>query len=65
MTKASGDKRAALAQQLIGSMDEIDEAEAERLCVEESLRRYQAYKQGRMTARPADEVFREIRARLK
>lgn len=58
-------ERAALAERLIESLDSLDDAEAERLWVEEAERRYQAYKQGRLSARPAAEAVRNAQARLR
>jgi len=57
-------ERAALAERLIESLDSLDDAEAERLWVEEAERRYQAYKQGRLSARPAAEAIQNAQARL-
>ena len=56
-------ERAALAECLIESLDVLDDAENERLWVEQAERRYQAYKQGRLSARPAAEAIRDARAR--
>jgi len=58
-------ERAALAERLIESLDSLDDAETERLWVEEAERRYQAYKQGRLSARPAAEAVRNAQARLR
>ncbi len=57
-------ERAALAERLIESLDSLDDAETERLWVEEAERRYQAYKQGRLSARPAAEAIQNAQARL-
>lgn len=57
--------RAILAERLLASLDDIDEAEAERLWADEAERRYQAYKEGRITARPADEVFADARKMIR
>ena len=56
-------ERAALAEHLIESLDLLDDAENERLWVDEAERRYQEYKQGRLSARPAAEAIRDARAR--
>ena len=58
-------ERAALAERLIESLDSLDDAETERLWVEEAERRYQAYKQGRLSARPAAEAIQSAQARLR
>jgi len=57
--------RAALAERLISSLDETDEAENEQLWVAEADRRHHAYKAGKIPSRSADEVLRDARARLK
>ncbi len=54
-------ERAQLAEALLHSLEELDDAENERLWVEEAERRYAAYKAGKTTARPADEVFQDLR----
>jgi len=49
--KLPSSERAVLAHRLIASLDETDEAEIERLWVEEAERRYQEYKKGRISSR--------------
>ena len=61
--KLPSSERAQLAQDLIASLDENDEAENERLWIEEAERRYDEYKKGLLSSRPACEVFREAFAR--
>jgi len=58
-------ERAALAERLITSLDETDEAENERLWVSEAEQRYRAYKAGKIPSRPAGEALRDARAQLK
>lgn len=58
-------ERASLAECLIASLDDIDDAENERLWVEEAERRYQAYKQGRISARPAEDAISDARNRIR
>ena len=58
-------ERAALAERLIESLDTLDDAENERLWVEEAERRYQAYRQGSLSARSATEAIQEARSRLR
>lgn len=58
-------ERAALAERLIESLDSLDDAETEQLWVEEAERRYHAYKQGRLPARPADEAIQHAQARFR
>jgi hypothetical protein len=56
--------RAQLAAKLLQSLDALSEAENERLWAEEALRRHEELETGAATPRPAEEVFREARARL-
>ena len=62
--KLSASDRAALASRLVESLDSLDEADVERLWVEEAERRHEAYTQGRLSSRPAADVLRDARARL-
>lgn len=48
--------RAALAQRLLVSLEELSEEEAEQLWAEEAQRRYAEYRAGRAEAIPADIV---------
>ena len=48
--------RAALAQTLLASLDELSEEEAESLWTEEARRRLEAYRAGRARAFSAEEV---------
>ena len=57
--------RALLAQHLIASIDPGEDVDAETAWLEEAERRYQAYRQGRLAAKPAEQVFREAKAKLK
>lgn len=57
-------ERSLLIEHLIGSLDDLDEAECERLWVAEAKRRFAEFQAGKVPARPAKEVFREARARL-
>lgn len=58
-------QRAELAERLISSLDRLDEGECERLWVAEAARRYEEYKKGNLSARPAEDVFRDARARMR
>lgn len=49
--------RAALAEQLLASLDGLDAHELDRLWGEEAERRLAAYRNGTAAARPADEVY--------
>ncbi|MCX6347986.1 MAG: addiction module protein [Candidatus Aureabacteria bacterium] len=55
-------ERAALAEHLIASLDGAEEAENERLWAEEAEQRYHAYKEGKITVRPAVDAIREARS---
>ena len=56
--------RALLAQHLIASIDPGEDVDAEAAWLEEAERRYQLYRQGKLTAKPADQVFREAKSQL-
>ena len=43
---------------------DFDDAEHERLWVKEAEARYQAYQQGMIAAKPAEDAIREVRNRL-
>ncbi len=58
------EERAALAGKLILSLDEPKPSELERMWLEESERRLEAYRAGRTQAIPADEVFRRALSEL-
>ena len=51
-------ERAALAEKLLASLDELSEKEVERLWAEEAQRRLDAYRAGRASSAPAEDVFR-------
>ena len=55
--------RAELASQLLDSLDDLSEEEADQLWAAEGERRLAEYKAGRMESVPADEVFARLRAR--
>ncbi len=59
------DDRAALAEKLLASLDELDEEEADRLWAEEAQRRLKDYREGRARsvgardlAKKAERLFR-------
>jgi hypothetical protein len=56
--------RAMLAERLIASLDELNFAENEQMWVEEAAARYEAYRRGELTARPAEDALRDARAAL-
>ena len=51
--------RAALAESLLASLEELSEEEADRLWADEALRRLEGYRAGRATAIPAEEVVKK------
>lgn len=57
--------RASLARELLGSLDELTEAEIERLWLEEAVRRDEEMASGKVQPIPMDEVFAELRASRK
>lgn len=57
-------ERAQLAEHLIHSLDKEEDPNAEKLWIEEAERRYREYKEGRVKTKPAEEVFKEARAKL-
>ena len=48
--------RAALAEKLLASLDELDEEEADRLWAEEAQKRLKAYREGRAASVTAQEL---------
>ena len=57
--------RAALAEHLIASLDELSNEQNEQLWLDEAERRYREYKSGTISARPAEDVLRDARAAIK
>ena len=51
--------RAALAERLLASLEELSEEEAERLWAAEAQRRLEEYRAGRAQALPAEEVHKK------
>ena len=58
-------EKASLIENLISSLDDVDEAECERLWIEEAKRRYKEYKAGNISSSPANDAFRNTRAKLR
>lgn len=56
--------RAELAQKLLRSLEDVSEEEIDRLWAEEALRRDEELDSGKATARDAEDVFRDLRARF-
>jgi hypothetical protein len=57
--------RAQLAEKLLASLEDLTEEENARLWAEEAARRDADMSQSPEAARPADDVFRDARARFK
>ncbi len=55
----SVDDRAAVAERLLASLEELDEVEAERLWAEEAHRRLEEYRAGRAGAVEAQDVAKK------
>jgi putative addiction module component (TIGR02574 family) len=62
--KLSPHERAILAEHLINSLDDKEDAEAEQLWIKEAERRYREYKEGKVKAKPAGQVFKEAFSKL-
>jgi putative addiction module component (TIGR02574 family) len=57
--------RAELAAQLIASLEADEEADTEAQWLEEAERRYQAYRDGKLKSKPAQQVFRDAISKLR
>jgi putative addiction module component (TIGR02574 family) len=57
--------RAALAERLIASLDNLNEQQNEQLWIDEADRRYREYKSGSITARTAEAVLSDARDAIK
>lgn len=57
--------RAGLARDLLVSLDDLSEAEVERLWLEEAVRRDEEMASGKVRPIPMDEVFAELRSARK
>ncbi len=62
--KLSSRERALLAEHLISSLENNEDADAERLWIDEAERRYREYKEGKVKARPAFQVFKDAFTKL-
>ena len=58
-------ERGRLIHNLIATLDVGEDVDAEEEWLEEAERRYQAYRKGLLTAKPADQALKEARTRLK
>jgi hypothetical protein len=63
--KLSPEGRAKLAQALLASLENLSEAEIERLWVEEAMRRDEEIDSGTVSLRSAEEVLKDARSRLR
>ena len=62
----SAHDRALLIRQLLESLEEGEEEEnSEELWIDEAKRRYNRYKQGKTSERPANQVLEDAKANLK
>ena len=59
------DARAALAEKLLRSLQDLSAEEIDCLWVDEALRRDQELDSGKATARDVEDVLRDLRARYK
>lgn len=57
--------RARLAERLLGSLDDLSEAEIEELWLDEAERREQEWDAGEVEGIPAEQVLRELRSNSK
>jgi hypothetical protein len=55
----NADDRAAVAERLLASLDDLEEKEAERLWTEEAVRRRQEFRAGRAVAVEAHDVAKK------
>ena len=65
LDKLSPKQKAELARTLIDSLDEDLDEDVEQIWIDEAARRFEAYRGGKMSARPAAEVFARARARIR
>jgi len=57
-------QRARLARDLLDSLEEARDAGVQEAWLDEAERRYEAYRQGKVKARPAGEAIRRARSRI-
>lgn len=62
--RLSSHDRVQLAENLIKSLDEQEDPEAEKLWVDEAERRYKEYKEGKLKAKSSDLVFKEACSKI-
>lgn len=61
----SADDRAALAERLLASLDDLEEEEADRLWTEEAVRRREDFQAARATAVEAQDVAKKAERLLR
>ena len=60
----SRQERAVLVEHLLTILDLGEDVDAEELWLQESERRYQKYRAGRIASKPAEQVFEDAKKRL-
>jgi len=65
LDKLSPKQKAEPARTLIDSLDEDLDEDAEQIWIDEAARRFEAYRRGEISSRPAAEVFARARVRLR
>lgn len=63
--KLDANSRAKLASKLLSSLDELSDAENEKLWCEEAVHRHNELSRGKAKSRSAEVVFKNARTRLK
>lgn len=57
-------ERATLAEHLLATLDPADDVDAEELWLQEAEKREAEYSAGKITSKPAEQVFGEARQKL-
>lgn len=57
-------ERALLAEHLLATLDPADDVDAEELWLQEAEKRDANYRAGKITSKPAEQVFGDARQRL-
>ena len=63
--RLSDEERALLAEHLITTLDTGEDLNAEKAWIAEAEKRYEAYKEGKLKSKLAEEVFEEAFKKLK
>ena len=61
----SRQERAVLAERLLATLEPEDDTDVEGLWLQEAERRYQEYRAGRITSKPAGQVFKDTKSQQK